>query len=618
MPTAILNFPVQYVRQQALPIDIDTVFATTADRTTYLTSPRRYPGMFVYDLQADAAFVLNAAGTSWTLFTAGGFTTAGPGLTASGSTVKLGQAVGAGGNPAKLTASVEIPLNNQQLLLSDIASNLGSLKVTGIILYNQIQGADGTLGSISNYSSPITVASGVYGTGYMEYPFITTASGFLGYSGVQSWGYVTGQNGATHGKFAFGYIAAFSAGQVWDGSGGAGNQHLGQVIGYFSSLNSQSGTVTNAYDVYASELNSTGATTNAPNVTNHYALYAETFTAATNNWGIYISGTQPNYFAGEVHIGTINTDSYTGTLLNVNGNSQMKTIYISGDHATLWSEHAGIDSNFRIVNLGSGEFGDLIEEVSSVHVTAGFQGYIGMYSTPYVFGATPQNPGSQAYVGGFSSIPVYDNAGATALPLMYGYYSAMNIQSGSVTSGYDYFCKELNTVSRVPNLTPTITNHYNFYADSCTKATNNWGVYINGPQISYFAGNVGLGTQTAPTVNLDIIAPNLTGSSATGALKIAQNWNTTGAPILISANVTNAASGAGAFLISLAVSASSKFSVDVSGNTIHAGSITTGDPGAGTAAWKLGTLVTAVVTPDTTRYLQVNVAGTIYKVIVSS
>lgn len=54
-------------------------------------------------------------------------------------------------------------------------------------------------------------------------------------------------------------------------------------------------------------------------------------------------------------------------------------------------------------------------------------------------------------------------------------------------------------------------------------------------------------------------------------------------------------------------------------NVIAGGSFTSGAPSGGTAAaWKLGSLVTAAVTPDTTRYIELDVAGTLYKVIVST
>lgn len=49
------------------------------------------------------------------------------------------------------------------------------------------------------------------------------------------------------------------------------------------------------------------------------------------------------------------------------------------------------------------------------------------------------------------------------------------------------------------------------------------------------------------------------------------------------------------------------------------GGIKTSNPSGGTAAaWKLGSLVSAAVTPDATRYIQLDVGGTLYKLIVST
>lgn len=62
---AITLFPLQFLRQDATPIDIDETFATTADRITYLTNPRRYSGQLVSDNQLGAPFMLNNARTAW-------------------------------------------------------------------------------------------------------------------------------------------------------------------------------------------------------------------------------------------------------------------------------------------------------------------------------------------------------------------------------------------------------------------------------------------------------------------------------------------------------------------------------------------------------------------------
>ena len=58
-------FPLQFKRQDNVPIDIDSVFATTADRVAYLASPRRYGGQVGSDLEQNLLYVLNAARDTW-------------------------------------------------------------------------------------------------------------------------------------------------------------------------------------------------------------------------------------------------------------------------------------------------------------------------------------------------------------------------------------------------------------------------------------------------------------------------------------------------------------------------------------------------------------------------
>jgi hypothetical protein len=62
---ALTLFPLQFKRQDSVAIDIDQIFATTAERTAYLTSPRRYAGMVVTDLELEQVFFLNTARDAW-------------------------------------------------------------------------------------------------------------------------------------------------------------------------------------------------------------------------------------------------------------------------------------------------------------------------------------------------------------------------------------------------------------------------------------------------------------------------------------------------------------------------------------------------------------------------
>ena len=57
--------PLKFVRQHDEPLDVDFVFATTADRIAYLTDARRYAGILVVDNQEEKAYFLNAAKNDW-------------------------------------------------------------------------------------------------------------------------------------------------------------------------------------------------------------------------------------------------------------------------------------------------------------------------------------------------------------------------------------------------------------------------------------------------------------------------------------------------------------------------------------------------------------------------
>lgn len=202
----------------------------------------------------------------------------------------------------------------------------GNIATTSMTVSGETVSGDGSNAGITTYSRTATVANNNYSEGIQEFSFVTANTGFLGYIGVESWAYVTGGVGGSHGKFT-NYITAFSAGQLWDGSLGVGSHQLGNHISYFSAIQTQSGGVLNAYDHYVSEINTVGGTTANPAVINHYAFYAEAFTYATNNYGIYINGAQKNYFGGGVGLSTtspnaqldVTANNIATTITNTNG-----------------------------------------------------------------------------------------------------------------------------------------------------------------------------------------------------------------------------------------------------------------------------------------------------------
>lgn len=63
--------PFQIKRQQAAPLDVDSVFQTEAALNSYLTNPRRYPLMVVGCVETQEIYKLNAAGDAWIALVAG-------------------------------------------------------------------------------------------------------------------------------------------------------------------------------------------------------------------------------------------------------------------------------------------------------------------------------------------------------------------------------------------------------------------------------------------------------------------------------------------------------------------------------------------------------------------
>lgn len=72
MPGLLTPNPLKFVRQHDEPLDVDFVFATTADRVTYLTDARRYAGQIVADVQEEKAYMLNASKDTWIEIGTGG------------------------------------------------------------------------------------------------------------------------------------------------------------------------------------------------------------------------------------------------------------------------------------------------------------------------------------------------------------------------------------------------------------------------------------------------------------------------------------------------------------------------------------------------------------------
>lgn len=154
------------------------------------------------------------------------------------------------------------------------------------------------------------------------------------------------------------------------------------------------------------------------------------------------------------------------------------------------------------------------------------------------------------------------------------------------------------------------TASYGIVCNAQTGGTSNYSAVFSG-------GFVGVGTVT-PGSYLDIVAAVITGSTTTSALSIAQQWNTSGAPNLIFANVTDSASNAASNLMLLQQSTNSRFRIQKTGEVTISPATATGASNAFTISqtWNTASNVTGILanftntaSGATTKILDLQIGG---------
>ncbi|MGL4790829.1 MAG: hypothetical protein ACRCW1_05400 [Anaerotignaceae bacterium] len=128
-----------------------------------------------------------------------------------------------------------------------------------------------------------------------------------------------------------------------------------------------------------------------------------------------------------------------------------------------------------------------------------------------------------------------------------------------------------------------------------------------------YTTNGGINSDLNNTINHALYAVNqsLTSAASNGIIYLETTWNTTGNPSAIYLNVTNTASGSFSKLIDLRVGLTPVFQVD------KAGGVFTGQPiGGSNGVWKFGQY--NATAPSATGYVEVEVNGTLYKLLAST
>ena len=148
-----------------------------------------------------------------------------------------------------------------------------------------------TINSTNEYAGGVTDMSSVY-----------LGNGFKGYSNYWAVAYTYSATPITPAGAA--YVCGYSAIPIYHNVGGGA---LPLMYGHYSAMNAaDSSQILEGYDYYANELNSVQVVTGGPKMTTHYQFYGRAITKAKNNYGVFIAGSQGNYFNGQVGVGTLN------------------------------------------------------------------------------------------------------------------------------------------------------------------------------------------------------------------------------------------------------------------------------------------------------------------------
>lgn len=92
-----------------------------------------------------------------------------------------------------------------------------------------------------------------------------------------------------------------------------GPAQLKQMYGFVTIPFINGGTVDSLFDHYVYDFYNSGT------VNNRFAYYSRPLSKSGNNWGVYMDGTMPNYFGGNISIG--NDPDYNNRSLSINGTS---------------------------------------------------------------------------------------------------------------------------------------------------------------------------------------------------------------------------------------------------------------------------------------------------------
>ena len=474
--------PIVFQRQIASPLDVDTVFSNTFNRNAYLTSPRRYAGQIVSDLEANAIFVLDSTRTTWLSAGSGGSgsstlhgltdvnVTEGVGI--DGQYLKYDNATGKWvANTVSATVNTgNITFNNTTISTSLTGANINLLNSTGNtnIIGTSPDYPYAIMTSITVNSSGLFVAVGYDNNTY--YPLYATSTDGITWTnpalmnGSTSYALLTSVTVNSAGLFvAIGYdnntyplYATSSDGTAWTTpalmNDSTSYAHMQSITVNSAGLFVAVGFNNNNYPLYATSADGTAWTT--PALMNGSTSYAQMNSVTVNSSGLFIAvgignndyplyatssdgsnWTTPAVMNGSTSIGfmTSVTVNSSGLFIAV-GFGQVGPVYAKSSDGSNWTTPALINSTTGPIALtsvtvnSSGLFVAIGDEFSNF--------YLGHTSTTdgstwsaLTFNVTPRLP-AQVNITAGNNTWQFTKSGNISLPL--------NTSSINYPNGYPY------------------------------------------------------------------------------------------------------------------------------------------------------------------------------------
>jgi hypothetical protein len=274
-------------------------------------------------------------------------------------------------------------------------------------------------------------------------------------------------------------------------------------------------TITTQYG-FVAEASLTGAT-------NNYGFYSN-IAAATDRWNFYAAGTADNVFVGNVGIGQATTPIAPLHIgLAEPGGEAIRLSFNSGT-TTQAEASIGFGRSLTAVYPNAAISGQEID-------ASDFRGNLLFYTRATDTDVAPtermrlRSDGGLGLGGpGSVSVSFYNQANITGNTTAYGNYTVSTVQSDVTSVAYgnrtalttaaaSFTLGTLNHYAATQTTLgagSTVTNQYGFHAENgLTGATNNygffsniaagtgdWNFYANGTATNYFAGDVGIGTNS--------------------------------------------------------------------------------------------------------------------------